>query len=243
VKTLGMTRDDRTMVDTTKLSELWANPVTREQVKDYCLDDSRDLEILSKLLLPTEFYQAQMLPISFEKLCISGTANKLNSIFYRYYYKHKHSIPMPNLDDKRDYQGGLVGNWCKGVYRDVCKVDIGSMYPSIILLNKIKPPKDYLDVFLKTLTILTEKRLSLKNRMKAFTGNKKEIADGIQGAYKVIINSSYGILASNASPFAYPKGAEKVTEEGRAIITAMKTALDSSGLNVLSLDTDGIFVS
>lgn len=244
IKTLGLARDERVYIAGENLAEVWRSGIPgKNKIMEYCLDDCRELEMVSNLLLPSEFYQAQMLPISFEKVCITGTANKINSLFYRYYYKMKQAIPIaekPDTDEK--YQGAIVGAYASGVFRDVFKVDISSLYPSIMMNFKIKPRQDELNVFLSALTHLTKRRLGIKEKAKTLKGKDKEIADAIQNAFKIIVNSSYGLLGSQVSPWSDRKSAEAVTAKGREILMAMVDSLKEAGIKILEIDTDGIYV-
>ena len=71
--------------------------------------------------------------------------------------------------------------------------------------------------------------------------NKNEI-DAVQGALKVLVNSFFGVLGSNVSPFAFKKGAETVTQKGRETISMMIEALKEHGFGIITYDTDGIIL-
>jgi hypothetical protein len=65
----------------------------------------------------------------------------------------------------------------------------------------------------------------------------------LQSAFKILINSLYGYLASPFGHFADFEAAERVTAIGREILATMRDWLMSQGAQVIELDTDGIYFS
>jgi DNA polymerase I len=64
--------------------------------------------------------------------------------------------------------------------------------------------------------------------------------DGLQGSFKVLINSFYGYLGG---PFHFNdyNAARRVTELGRILVQDVANRLAASGSNVIEIDTDGVF--
>ena len=56
------------------------------------------------LATPTEFYQTQLLPRSFQAVATGGPGEKLNDLMLRAYLMHGHSVPT--AQPSRDYPGG-----------------------------------------------------------------------------------------------------------------------------------------
>ena len=63
----------------------------------------------------------------------------------------------------------------------------------------------------------------------------------MQSAFKILINSAYGYLATGGMNFADFDAAEMVTAIGRNIIARMRDWLTSQGVTVIELDTDGLY--
>ena len=64
--------------------------------------------------------------------------------------------------------------------------------------------------------------------------------DGLQGSYKVLINSFYGYLGG---PFYWNDfdAAERVTELGRELVVDVARRMEASGSTVIEIDTDGVY--
>jgi DNA polymerase elongation subunit (family B) len=142
-----------------------------------------------------------------------------------------HSIPKP--DDKIYVHGGIsFGN--PGLYKNVMKVDVTSLYPSCILTYGIYPEKkDPQQNFLKMVQFFTDERISNK---KKFKQTKDNYYDGLQAAQKIAINSSYGMLGTNGLQFNDFNAANEVTLQGRGVLRkAIKWA---SGKDVADWHTE-----
>ncbi|MDQ4100336.1 MAG: DNA polymerase, partial [Chloroflexota bacterium] len=61
---LGLVRDDREFVSGDDIADLWRQDPDR--LARYALDDVRDVDVLARVTLPTEFYQSQLLPLALE---------------------------------------------------------------------------------------------------------------------------------------------------------------------------------
>ncbi|MBV8280813.1 MAG: DNA polymerase, partial [Candidatus Eremiobacteraeota bacterium] len=66
-------------------------------------------------------------------------------------------------------------------------------------------------------------------------------ADGLQHAFKILINSFFGFLGTNGLHFNDPAAAARVTEAGRMVMERMVSALRERGARVIEVDTDGAF--
>src|ERR671916_1812863 len=78
VEELGLTRPNREFVPGPRIAEVWRHD--RDRLLRYALDDVRDVEVLSSLATPTEFYQTQLLPRSFQAVATGGPGEKLNDL-------------------------------------------------------------------------------------------------------------------------------------------------------------------
>jgi DNA polymerase elongation subunit (family B) len=146
-----------------------------------------------------------------------------------------HYNNKPEPDPKKDYEGGLV--WARtGLFRNCAKIDVASLYPTIMLAFRVHSRKDHEQVMLRWLKTLREERLKLKDRAKA--GDK--MADAMQSAMKVLINSAYGFMGAGNYGFNDMEAAEKVTAYGRKILTLMAATIEDCGGLIVECDTDGI---
>lgn len=73
------------------------------------------------------------LPVS--DVCVKSTAWVWEQILERHYGK------SAMADDKRDYIGGLVVAR-EGLFSPCCKIDVASLYPTIMLSYRIHSRKD-----------------------------------------------------------------------------------------------------
>lgn len=233
----GIANEERVLLDRTALHELWhADP---EKVRQYALQDAQETAKLAEIVLPTEFYQTQMVPDTYQHVATAGSGEKINAIFVRAYLHAGYAIPRPQ--PPRDYPGGYTEVRRTGVIQRVVKADVESLYPSLMLVHRLAPTSDRLGVFLPALEELTRRRLEAKAQLRRAT-NPRAYAywDGIQGSFKVLINSFYGYLGANF-PFNDFDAAQRVTEEGRKIAVQLIEELERTGSKVIEVDTDGVY--
>ena len=200
-------------------SELW------EKFKEYCNQDSDSPIKLFDIMAPSFFYMNQSVPKTFQQMNNEATGSQLDSIMIRSYLQNGESIPRSS--PKVEFEGA-VSMGLPGVYENARKIDVVSMYPSIMLEYKIydkqKDPKAYL---LKLLQYFKDERINAKNKFKE-TGYK--YWDDLQNSFKILINSLFGYLGAGYLLFNYPEGAAEVTRRGREIIR--KTILWSTGYTI-----------
>ena len=84
---------------------------------------------------------------------------------------------------------------------NVLKVDVESLYPTIMINRSIRPDNDELDLFIPILKYLTETRLVLKQQRIDLDPASREyqLVDSRQNALKILINSFYGYLGTGFS--------------------------------------------
>ena len=241
VEELGLTRPNREFVPGAEIAEVWRRD--RDRLLRYALDDVRDVEVLSNLATPTEFYQTQLLPRPFQAVATGGPGEKLNDLMLRAYLMHGHSIPT--AQPSRGYPGGHAELLAAGVFRPVVKCDVESLYPSIMLTEGITSSRDTLGAYLPMLADLTERRLHAKreSRRAIQAGHEAERAmwEGMQGSFKVLINSFYGYLGYGGGLFNDFDAAERVTLSGQRIVKQVVDNLQAHGATPIEVDTDGVY--
>lgn len=213
-----------------------------ERVREYALSDVRETRRLAEIVAPTEFYQTQMVPDTYQNVAVTGSGEKINSIFVRAYLQRGHSVarqqaPVP-------YGGGYTEMRVSGVVERIVKADVESLYPSIMLRYGVTSSSDTLNLFLPLLRELTDRRLKAKARSKAADegtdGQRAAYWDGLQGSYKLLINSVYGYLGA---PFYFNDyaAAAKVTEIGQEIVKRIAAEIEARDAIVVEIDTDGVY--
>ncbi|MFN8594468.1 MAG: 3'-5' exonuclease [Thermomicrobiales bacterium] len=241
VEELGLTRPGREFVPGAEIRDVWRHD--RDRLLRYALDDVRDVDVLSRLATPTEFYQTQILPRAFQAVATGGPGEKLNDLMLRAYLMHGHSVPT--AQPPRGYAGGHAELLESGVFRPVVKCDVESLYPSIMLSEGITSSRDTLGAYLPMLAELTRRRLEAKaeSRRTARAGEEAQRAmwEGMQGSFKVLINSFYGYLGYGGGLFNDFDAAERVTLAGQRIVKQVVTSLRANGATPIEVDTDGVY--
>jgi DNA polymerase, archaea type len=244
VRHLGIGDAQRALVDASNMRALWADPSERAKLKQYCLDDARDTDRLSRLVTPNEFYQAQMVPESPQGLAFVGIGSRIERLMVRAYLARLQSIPRPRAN-LAPIEGGLTAALEVGVFDDVVKCDVESLYPSLMLARGIEPQDDDLHVFLPMLGALRELRVAAKHAAETARERGDDLkqlsTEGVAQAFKILINSFFGFLGTNGLHFNDPVAAGRVTEAGREIVGRMVAGLRERGGRVIELDTDGAY--
>jgi DNA polymerase elongation subunit (family B) len=237
VDALGLTRTDREFVPGEQIRGMWHTD--RARLQRYALDDVRDVDLLARLALPTEFYQTQLLPRSLQRTATGGPGEKINDLMLRAYLQARQGVPLPS--NARDYPGGLAELLEVGVFQRVVKCDVESLYPSIMLAERITSKSDTLGAYLPMLRDLTQRRLDAKARSRVTSGAEKAMWQGLQSSFKVLINSFYGYLGYRRGLFNDYDAAEKVTRSGQRTITQTVQALRDRAARPIEVDTDGVY--
>lgn len=201
--------------------------------KKYAEHDADDALALFDLMIPAYFYYCQHIPKTMQQVVNSATGSQINSFMVRAYLTQKHSIPKATKAN--GYEGAIsFGN--PGIYKHVGKVDVASLYPSIILTEKIydrhKDPNGY---FLKMVDYFTTERLENK-RLAKETGDRKY--RDLEQAQKIVINSAYGFMGAPGLNFNSPDNAALVTRKGREILRKGIAWAEAKGWQIVNADTD-----
>ena len=233
---LDIAEADREIVPHDRIAaEYRSNP---ERVKKYALQDARETRSLAEIVSPPEFYLTQMVPDTYSHAATTGTGEKINSIMIREYLHQGRAIPKQS--DPKPLPGGYTEIRKTGVIETIVKCDVESLYPSIMLTRGIKPASDTLGIFLPALEELTRRRIDAKRRAKETSGREHAYWDGLQSAFKILINSFYGYLAG---PFNFNDydAAAQVTTTGQAVVKKIVEELEKAGSAVVEVDTDGVY--
>jgi len=206
-----------------------------DQFKEYCEDDADDSLKLFDLMIPSFFYWTQHIPKPFQTINESATGSQINVFLVRGYLQDGHSLPKAS--EKAPFEGATTfGN--PGIYHNVRKIDVASLYPSIILEYKIRDPrKDPKDYITKMVEYFVTERL--RNKKLANETGDPHYRD-LEQSQKIGINSIYGFLGAQGLLFNNPENAALVTRKGREILAqAMEWARDRDYV-MPNGDTDSI---
>jgi len=243
-KHFGFASEDRTYVEGRRIGEIYKTDP--ELIKRYALDDVIEARTLGDMLLPTYVQLAQLLPLALGDAISQGTGSKIELLLVREYLRKKRSLPAPPGapagEAGDELPGGYTECFGQGLVRNVVAVDVESLYPSLMLREKIAPASDELQVFLSVLRALTTRRLEAKARAFQSTDVKtRGQAEVEQSTLKILINSFYGYLAYAPAIFADFEAARRVTERGQEVIKSIIAAVEKRGGKVVEVDTDGLY--
>ncbi len=229
----GLSKPDRQYYDASTIAKNWDNPVERKKIIEYAIDDTDEALAFFDLAAPSYFYSAQAIPKSFQQIVSGASGAQVNAIMLRSYIQQKHSVPKAS--ETYHYEGASV-DANPGIYENVRKVDVASLYPSIILEHKVyDQQKDPQGNFLSIVETLTEERLKNKALAKQ-TGNR--YYKDLEQAQKIVINSAYGFLGAKGLNFNSPQNAEFVCKKGKEILAEGIKWLEKKGYALVNADTD-----
>lgn len=215
IKNLGMEKPDRTFVDAGKIAYYFENDVEMwKKAKQYAEEDSDDALKLFDLMVPAYFYFAQSVSKSFQQMINSATGSQINNIMVRSYLQEGHSIAK--ADSAYPFEGAISFG-IPGFYKNGFKLDVSSLYPSIMrqyeIYSKDKDPDKHFLIMLEYFTIERLKNKALAKE----TGNT--YYKDLEQSQKVAINSAYGFMGAPGLNYNYPFGAAETTRYGREVLT------------------------
>lgn len=240
MRELDLERDDRVHVEGQQIANMWrSGERSRDRLAQYALDDVRDVARLSGITLPTEFYQTQIVPMALQTATTAGMGTKIDHLMIRAYLQAEHSLPLPH--PSRPFAGAHMELIRTGAFGPVVKADVESLYPSIMLENQITSRNDVLGAFPLMLRDLTSRRIDAKRNAALTSGAEHSLWDGLQGTFKVLINSFYGYFGFGRGRFNDYDAAERVTLEGQRLIQIVVSQLREAQAEPIEVDTDGVF--
>jgi DNA polymerase elongation subunit (family B) len=211
-----------------------------ERLMAYARDDVRETLALSAILSPPYFVQTQIFPFDYQGVVLKGNATKIDALLLREHLRRRRAIPAPSAGSA--VAGGYTAVFWRGVARRVLHVDVTSLYPSLMLTFGIFPAKDELGIFPLLLRDLREFRVSAKALARQAVSEAERLhLTALQQTFKILINSFYGYLGFPVGHWNDFQAANRVTAEGRRLITALVGWLQARGATVIEIDTDGLY--
>lgn len=213
-----------------------------EIVTRYLIDDLWETYQLDKIYSQATFEVAKWLPTTYQQAATMGTATIWKQLLTAWSYLT--GIGIPDYEEERDFNGGLVGMVSSGFHKDIVKIDYSSLYPSKFLTDVDTPDIDISNIFKPFLLYALKTRLKfkgLKNEA-AIQGNESDEGkyDKKQLPLKIIINSFYGMLgAPSVSPFAHIDSAHHITAGSRQGMRHIIRYFGQRGFKIIYFHTDG----
>jgi len=168
---------------------------------------------------------------------------------------------------EESYEGGFVWIRSPGIYEDICYLDFASMYPSIMALHNLsfetvnpeeglcdeveevnvegvraKVCRDREGLVPQLVRKLIEERSKIKESLMNLKPDDPEYKrlEAAQRAIKVVTNAIYGYMGWESAIFMNISAARLTSAYGRLYIKKVREMLESKGLSVIYIDTDGI---
>lgn len=145
--------------------------------------------------------------------------------------------------------GGLIYQPIIGLHGNVAQIDFSSMYPAIMVKNNISPETVGLEdapegLIPKTLRLLLEKRLMLKNILSDLDPRdcRVEILKARASALKWLLVVCFGYLGYKNARFGKIESHEAVTAMSRELMLQAKEVAEDMGFTVLHMYVDCLFV-
>jgi DNA polymerase, archaea type len=233
VISLGLRSDRRLELSVNAINKYW-HQGDHIKISEYLFYDLEDTDLLTDTFVPPIYYQLCYVPdLSLQSMAVASPALKAQKI----YASFRGSYPIP--DEKLAYKGASVSCKNPGIYDNIGKIDVSSLYPSIMLKYGICSRKDTSKQFLSVLRYMLSQRLILKAK-----GKSGDVTSEHQSlALKILINGAYGFLGVGNYSFNDMQGAALITAYGRKILKFMETELEKLGCILISSDTDGVYYS
>ncbi len=223
---------------------------------EYCLEDSRLVRDLlaAEGLIELTLSRSLLTGLPLERCW--GSVAPFDYLYIGQLHRRGLVAPSHGVDQngRHSAPGGLVIAPQAGLYRHVFVFDFKSLYPSLIRTFNIDPlahiqatnraPDDTITApngasFARDQGILPD----LLERFFTSRAQARERGDELAAyAYKIIMNSFYGVLATNACRFADNRLAGAITEFGHYVLRWTRQLLQEDGNRILYGDTDSLFV-
>lgn len=168
-------------------------------VERYLIDDLWETDVLFEKYAQSSFMLAKWGHNNFERLASMGYASIWKIIISCWNYLH--GIAIPEYDEPREINGGLIGMIKSGFVENVVKYDYSSLYPATKDAHIPPSVVDISEVCDWLLRFFLYTRLKYKGMAGQHEANgeydKASMYDVLQLPLKIFINSYYGFLGAN----------------------------------------------
>ena len=226
----------------------------RAQLVDYNLTDARlAAQILAKL---------QLVELAIERSRLTGMPlDRVSSSIAAFDFLYlselgSRGVVAPSVtaaaEGEVGTEGGHVLEPLPGLYRNVAVLDFKSLYPSLIRTFEIDPLGLQRGEGSEADPILAPNGAAFARRRGILPAILDEImprrdaakraGDSVKShAIKILMNSFYGCLGTQASRFHDPRLANAITSFGREVLLWCRGRIEAAGHRVLYGDTDSLF--
>ena len=212
-------------------------------IKRYLMDDLWETLQVDEQFNQASFMLAHIIPTGYVRVSTMGTATQWKMLMLGWSYIN--GLSVPDVEEKRNYTGGLSRLLSVGYADKIVKFDYASLYPSIQITHQVYPACDISKAMDKMLKFFHATRTECKaEAAKAYDLGNPEIGamfDRKQLPIKILNNAQYGSLCA---PQVFPWGeidrGEEVTCRGRTYLRGMIKYFTDRGFETLVLDTDGV---
>ncbi len=226
----------------------------RQAFCEYCLEDSRlvwDM-LEAEGLIGLTLQRALLTGLPLERSW--GSVAAFDLMYISELRRRNLVAPTTGVDRKRGEgaPGGLVMEPRAGLYSHVFVFDFKSLYPSIMRtfnidpLSHVRAEGDEEAIEAPNGARFSRERGILPDLLETFWVSREEAkarGDAVASyAYKIIMNSFYGVLATGSCRFANDELAGAITEFGHYVLRWIKGDLERRGKQVLYGDTDSVFI-
>ena len=144
---LGIARPDREYIKGSQVYPTYRRDP--ERVRRYATDDVEEVAHLSRMLGGAAFALAQMAPRRYERLADAGAATGvIDPLLVRAYVRSGTALPKHQEGDGTPHSGAALHLFAAGAAHRVVKVDVASLYPSLMRAFRIGPARDALGALL-----------------------------------------------------------------------------------------------
>lgn len=147
-------------------------------VQRYLLDDLWETEQVDGIYNQAAYLIAKLLPTSYMRSSTMGTAGQWKLIMAAWSYEN--NLAIPELQNKREFTGGLSRLLEVGFAKNVVKADFAALYPKTELTHGIFPSLDISGVMEGLLTYVVDKRDEFKFLTSEHKDKSKDLATKLE---------------------------------------------------------------
>ena len=230
---LKLRADTRLELSNEEIQACWVNG-DFDRLRQYLIFDLEDTQLLADFVMPTIWYQQAYIP----NATIMELVHKSTGFKAQKMYEYLCPSSIHPADTKADYGGGLTGA-ITGIFKNVAKIDVASLYPSLMVRYGLGSRKDPQGQYVSVLKKMLSDRLEYKRRGKEGDREAAAMAEAI----KLLMNSGYGALGTQGYSFNDMENAALVTSYGQVVLRLMSKTIEDDGGVIVSADTDGLYFS
>ena len=264
-----MKKSERVLIEGVEIHKYWDDPILREKLLRYSIDDVKSIIGLADKLLPFLIQLSNIVGLPLDQVVAASVGYRVEWHLMRQAYQYNEVIPNRVERRYRTYKGAIVLKPKPGVHENIAVLDFSSMYPNIMISKNISPdtyipPEEKVDLnevyvtpelgykfrkwppgfYKRVLERLLKARKEVRAKMKELDPSSVEyrILNERQKALKIIANATYGYCGWVHARWYKREVAEATTAWGRSIIRETIKLARDIGLQVIYGDTDSIFV-